>query len=128
MEMERLYTQNQNKVKTEERQLPEEVKEGIVKKREFKNIRTVSERVTEFTYRPGKYEKPYRVEVLRKNLSVEREKFCYLMISVNSSLLPMTGSCPLKKLFILPMNAVIMKMILRSLIIELTPYGCPSRT
>ena len=59
-------------VKTQERQRPENVKEQIVKKREFKNIRTVSEQVAEFSYRPGKCKKTYRVIVLRKNLSVER--------------------------------------------------------
>jgi hypothetical protein len=62
-------------VKTQERQRPENVKEQIVKKREFKNIRTVSEQVAEFTYRPGKCKKTYRVIVLRKNLSVERGEF-----------------------------------------------------
>jgi len=59
-------------VKTQERQRPENVKEQIVKKREFKYIRTVSEQVAEFRYRPGKCKKTYRVIVLRKNLSVER--------------------------------------------------------
>lgn len=63
------------KVKTEERQRPENVKEQIVKKREFKNIRTVSEQVAEFTYRPGKCKKTCRVIVLRKNLLVERGEF-----------------------------------------------------
>ena len=60
------------KVKTEERQRPENVKERIVKERGFKNIRTVSEEVAEFDYRPVKCKKTYRVVVLRKNLTVER--------------------------------------------------------
>jgi hypothetical protein len=59
-------------VKTEERQRPENVKERIVRERGYKNIRTVSEQVAEFDYRPGKCKKTYRVVVLRKNLTVER--------------------------------------------------------
>jgi hypothetical protein len=59
-------------VKTQERQRPENVKERIVRERGYKNIRTVSEQVAEFDYRPGKCKKAYRVVVLRKNLTVER--------------------------------------------------------
>jgi hypothetical protein len=59
-------------VKTEERQRPGNVKERIVKERGFKDIRTVSEQVAEFDYRPIKCKKIYRVVVLRKNLTVER--------------------------------------------------------
>ena len=59
-------------VKTQERQRPENVKERIVKERGYKNIRTVSEQVAEFDYRPGKCQKSYRMVVLRKNLTVER--------------------------------------------------------
>ncbi len=60
------------KVKTKKRKRPENVKERIIKERGFKNIRTVSEHVAEFDYRPGKCEKTYRVVVLRKNLTVEK--------------------------------------------------------
>ena len=60
------------KVKTKKRKRPENVKERIVKERGFKNIRTVSEHVAEFDYRPVKCKKPYRVVVLRKNLTVEK--------------------------------------------------------
>ena len=59
-------------VKTKERQRPENVKERIVKERGYKKIRTVSEQVAEFDYRPGKCEETYRMVVLRKNLTVER--------------------------------------------------------
>jgi hypothetical protein len=59
-------------VKTQERQRPENVKERIVRERGYKNIRTVSEQVAEFDYRPGKCQKSYRMVVLRKNLTVER--------------------------------------------------------
>jgi hypothetical protein len=56
----------------EPRQHPENVKERIVKERGYKNIRTNSEQVAEFSYRPGKCKHQYRVVVLRKNLSVEK--------------------------------------------------------
>ena len=56
----------------EPRQRPENVKDRIVKERGYKNIRTNSEQVAEFTYRPGKCKHQYRVVVLRKNLSVEK--------------------------------------------------------
>jgi len=59
-------------VRTRERARPENVKERIVKEREFKNIRLVSESVAEFDYRPGRCRKAYRVVVVRKNLSVEK--------------------------------------------------------
>jgi hypothetical protein len=59
-------------IKTEERQRPENVKERIVKDREFKNIRLVSEQVAEFDYSPIHCRKTYRMIVLRKNLSIEK--------------------------------------------------------
>ena len=59
-------------VRTQERARPENVKEQIVKAREFENIRLVSEDVAEFDYRPGRCRKMYRVVVVRKNLSVEK--------------------------------------------------------
>jgi len=60
------------KVKTKKRKRPENVKERIIKERGFTNIRTVSEHVAEFDYRPRKCKKTYRVVVLRKNLTVEK--------------------------------------------------------
>jgi len=59
-------------VKTEERRRPENVKEQVVKEREFQNIRLESEQVAEFDYRPGHCRKTYRMVVLRKNLTVEK--------------------------------------------------------
>jgi len=59
-------------VKTEERQRPENVKEQVVKEREFKNIRLKSEQVAEFDYRPVHCNKSYRMIVVRKNLTVEK--------------------------------------------------------
>ena len=59
-------------VKTHRRKRPENVKEQIVKKREFEKIQTVSEQVAEFDYRPGKCQKTYRVIALRKQIKVEK--------------------------------------------------------
>ena len=59
-------------VKTEERQRPENVKEQVVKEREFKNIRLQGEHVAEFDYRPVHCKKIYRMVVVRKNLTVEK--------------------------------------------------------
>jgi len=60
------------KVKTKKRRRPENVKERIIKERGFTNIKTASEHVAGFDYRPGKCKKTYRVVVLRKNLTVEK--------------------------------------------------------
>ena len=59
-------------IKTEERCRPENVKEQMVKQREFENIRLESEQVAEFDYRPGHCRKTYRMVVLRKNLTIEK--------------------------------------------------------
>jgi len=59
-------------VKTEERRRPENIKEQVIKEREFKNIRLESEQVAEFDYRPTHCGKTYRMVVVRKNLTVEK--------------------------------------------------------
>lgn len=59
-------------VATEPRRRPENVKERIVREREYTNYRLESEHVAEFDYRPGKCEHTYRIVVLRKNISVEK--------------------------------------------------------
>jgi hypothetical protein len=59
-------------VKTKERQRPENVKERVVKEREFKKISLSCEHVAEFDYRPINCKKTYRMVALRKNLSVEK--------------------------------------------------------
>ncbi len=59
-------------VKTEPRQKPENVKERIVREREYKNIRLQSEQVAEFEYQPTHCKKSYRMVVVRKNLSIEK--------------------------------------------------------
>ncbi len=59
-------------VKTEARRRPENVKEQVIKEREFKNIRLESEQVAEFDYRPTHCRKTYRMIALRKNLTIEK--------------------------------------------------------
>ena len=59
-------------VKTKARRRPENVKEQVVKEREFKNIRLESEHVSEFAYRPTHCKKNYRMIVVRKNLTIEK--------------------------------------------------------
>jgi hypothetical protein len=59
-------------VRTGPRSRPENVKEQVVRQREFENIRLDSEDVAEFDYRPTACRNTYRVVVVRKNLSVER--------------------------------------------------------
>jgi len=102
-------------VQTQERQRPENVKERIVRERGYKNIRTVSEQVAEFDYRPVKCKKTYRVVALRKNLTVEKGEMAlfddirYFFYITNIS--PMIGQWGLRKWFILRMSDVIMRMI-----------------
>jgi DDE family transposase len=50
----------------------ENVKEQVVVERGYRNLRLNSEDVAEFAYQPGACRRPYRVVVVRKNVSVER--------------------------------------------------------
>ena len=59
-------------VKTKPRRRPENVKEKIVKKRGYKNLRLLREEVAEFDYRPTACQKTYRMVVLRKHLRIEK--------------------------------------------------------
>jgi hypothetical protein len=59
-------------VQTEPRQRPVNVKEAVVVERAFKNLRLESEAVAEFPYQPGACAQPYRMVVVRKNISVEQ--------------------------------------------------------
>ncbi len=59
-------------VETQPRERPENVKEQIVRDREFKNLRLQSEDVASIDYKPTTCRETYRVAVVRKNLSVER--------------------------------------------------------
>lgn len=75
-------------VKTETRARPENVKEQIVEAREFENIRLVAEYVAEFSYRPVKCNKEYRVVVVWKDLEVSKgqaklfdKRICFFYIT-----------------------------------------------
>jgi Transposase DDE domain group 1 len=59
-------------VQTAPRARPENVKEQIVREREYRNIRLESEDVAELEYRPTACRKTYRLVVVRKNLSIEQ--------------------------------------------------------
>jgi Transposase DDE domain group 1 len=59
-------------IKTEPRQKPHRVKEQIVQEKGYENIKLVGESVAEIEYQPQKCTRPYRLIVLRKNLSVKK--------------------------------------------------------
>jgi hypothetical protein len=59
-------------VKTEPRRRPENVKEQVVRDREFTNKRLAEEHVAEFPYRPTRCSKTYRMVVVRKKINVEK--------------------------------------------------------
>jgi hypothetical protein len=60
------------KVKTLERQKPQNVKEQVVERREFTNLKLRGEQISEFLYRPGKCDRDYRVVAVRKNITVKK--------------------------------------------------------
>jgi len=49
---------------------PANVKDAVVAERGYKNIRTVDEEITEFSYRPHNCDRDYRVVALRKDLKI----------------------------------------------------------
>lgn len=59
-------------IQTQPRTRPDNVKERIVKEREFVNQRLESEQVADVEYQPGKCKRQYRLVILRKNISVEK--------------------------------------------------------
>jgi hypothetical protein len=59
-------------VQTRPRERPDNVKEAVVVRRGFENIKLVSEEVAEFNYQPTACRTVYRMVVVRKNLSVEK--------------------------------------------------------
>jgi hypothetical protein len=59
-------------VKTQERTRPENVKEQIVRERQFKNLVLKWEDVAEFEYRPHLCKQAYRMIALRKKISTEK--------------------------------------------------------
>lgn len=59
-------------IATRPRTRPRNVKDDVVRRRGYKVLRQKGEEVVEFSYRPGKCHRDYRVVGLRKNISVER--------------------------------------------------------
>ena len=59
-------------VQTTPRQRPANVKAALIVEREFKNLRLEAEAVAEFAYQPIACAHPYRMVVVRKNISVEQ--------------------------------------------------------
>ncbi|HEX6096773.1 MAG TPA: hypothetical protein VF432_10655 [Thermoanaerobaculia bacterium] len=67
-----VYQELERRAELELRARPENVKDRIVREREYKVIRTTSEEVFDFEYQPVSCRRPYRIVALRKNLSIER--------------------------------------------------------
>jgi Transposase DDE domain group 1 len=59
-------------VRTQPRRRPDKVKEAIVARRGFDNLRLRCEEVAEFRYRPTACQKAYRMVVVRKNITREK--------------------------------------------------------
>jgi Transposase DDE domain group 1 len=75
-------------VKTTPRQRPVNVKDEVVRRRGYRNVRVLSEQVAEFNYRPGPCQEEYLIVVLRKQLiweqggvEVERETRYFFYIT-----------------------------------------------
>jgi hypothetical protein len=68
----RLVRPPRYEVKTEPRQRPQNVKQQVVRRREFDVLRLKSEEAAEFDYRPTGCKKTYRMVVVRKNISHEK--------------------------------------------------------
>lgn len=62
----------EREILTHPRTRPEDVKDRIVRQRQFRTIRPKSEDLFEFEYKPVKCRRSYRVIALRKNLSIEK--------------------------------------------------------
>jgi len=67
-----LVARADRQIATQARTRPRNVKDEIVRERNYKVLRQAAEDVVEFAYRPGKCKRDYRVVALRKNISVER--------------------------------------------------------
>jgi hypothetical protein len=86
-----LVTAAERAIATRPRTRPHKVKDDIVAERNFKVLRQTAEDVVEFSYRPGKCKRDYRVVALRKNISVERgenvlfEEFRYFFYITNEA-------------------------------------------
>lgn len=60
------------KAQSEARQRPSNVKEQIVREREYKNLSLAKEEVAEWEYRPVRAQKSYRMIALRKTIQVHK--------------------------------------------------------
>jgi len=67
-----LVKKAERQIATQARTRPQKVKDDIVRDRNYKVLRQKAEDVVEFSYRPTKCKRDYRVVALRKNISVER--------------------------------------------------------
>jgi len=67
-----LAARAERQIATQQRTRPRNVKDDIVRERNYKVLRQTAQDVIEFSYRPGNCKRDYRVIALRKNLSVER--------------------------------------------------------
>jgi hypothetical protein len=67
-----LVTRTDAQIATTTRIRPRNIKDDIVRERNYKTLRQKNEDVVEFSYRPGNCKRDYRVVALRKNISVER--------------------------------------------------------
>jgi hypothetical protein len=67
-----LVTRTEAQIATTPRTRPRNVKDEIVRERNYKTLRQAAQDVVEFAYRPGNCTRDYRVIALRKNISVER--------------------------------------------------------
>jgi len=67
-----LVHRTERQITTRPRTRPRNVKDDIVRRRGYKVVRQQGEDIVEFSYRPGKCKRDYRVVALRKNISVAR--------------------------------------------------------
>ena len=59
-------------VKTQPREKPKNVKRQIIREREYVNLELNSEEVAEFSYQPTACDRPYRMIVVKKNITKEK--------------------------------------------------------
>ena len=59
-------------VQTKPRKKPDNVKRQVIRRREFEHLELRSEQVAEFEYQPTACQRPYRMVVIRKNISREK--------------------------------------------------------
>jgi len=78
-------------IKTEPRIRRDRVKEQIVREKGYKNLKLMGESVTEIEYLPGNCNRPYRLIILRKNITVKKgdkallDEIRYLFYVTNDS-------------------------------------------